>query len=114
MRQLSLKNITTVLFAFIVYSCSTIFCKYASLYEFLSFAYILFLGGSVILLGVYAVLWQKVLSFMELNKAFLCKSITIVFILLFSLLFFGEHITLNNVIGAVFIIFGLVVLAWKK
>ena len=67
MRQLSLKNITTVLFAFIVYSCSTIFCKYASLYEFLSFAYILFLGGAVILLGVYAVLWQKVLSFMELN-----------------------------------------------
>lgn len=65
----------------------------------------------MVALGLYAVLWQKVLSFMPLNKAFLCKSICIVFTLGISYWMFAENITLNNILGAIIIILGLVVLA---
>lgn len=108
------QNIVILIGAFIVYSCSSLFSKLASQYEFLSLPYCIFFGGVLVALGTYAVLWQKVLSFMELNKAFLCKSITILIILSFSFLFFGEKITIYNIIGASFIILGLIVLVWKK
>lgn len=103
-----------ILLAFIIYSSSSIFSKYASLHDFLSLEYLCFFACVLFSLGVYAILWQKVLSYMELNKAFLCKSITILFILAFSVLLFDETLTINNLIGAVFIIIGLIFLAWKR
>lgn len=103
-----------ILLAFIVYSCSSVFSKLASKYDFLSQKYLLSFACVVVSMGIYAILWQKVLSFMALNKAFLCKSITIVFILMISFVGFKETITINNIIGAGLIISGLCILAWKK
>lgn len=65
------------------------------------------------MLSFYAILWQRILSFMSLHKAFLCKSVTIIMILLSSVLFFEENITTNNIIGAGLIMSGLGVLAWR-
>ena len=103
-----------LLFAFAIYSCTGVFSKLASKQAFLSIPYILYFGCVVGTLGVYAVLWQKILSFMPLNKAFLCKSICIVFALGISYWMFAETITLYNILGASIIILGLIVLAWKK
>ena len=103
-----------IILSFLVYSCTGIFSKLASQHAFLSIPYILYFGCVVGTLGLYAVLWQKVLSFMPLNKAFLCKSICIVFTLCISYWMFAETITLNNIFGAIIIILGLIVLAWKK
>lgn len=103
-----------IVIAFLIYSLSAVFCKYTSQCDFLSLSYCLFLSGVVVSLGIYAILWQKVLSFMQLNKAFLCKSITIVFILGLSVWLFKEKVTMNNLIGVVCIVSGLVVLSWKK
>ena len=114
MKKTLLNKVLLIVIAFIVYSVSTIFSKLASQREFLSLPYILFICGVVASLGIYAVLWQKVLAFMQLNKAFLCKSITIFFILAISVFLFGEQVSMNNMIGTGCIISGLVVLAWKK
>jgi drug/metabolite transporter (DMT)-like permease len=65
-------------------------------------------------LGFYAVLWQKVLEVYPLNKAFLCKSVTIIIILALSHYLFGETISLNNILGAILIILGIGMLSWKK
>lgn len=107
-------QISLLIIAFIVYSCSSIFSKRASLYDFLSFNYIFSLGGVFLALATYAVLWQKVLTFMPLNKAFLFKSITILFILFISHFMYFEDITIYNMVGSAFIIMGLVVLSCKK
>ena len=114
MKKSLLNKVLLILIAFIVYSVSSIFSKLASQHEFLSLPYVLFFCGVVASLGIYALLWQKVLAFMQLNKAFLCKSITIIFILAISVFLFGEQVSMNNLIGAGLIISGLVVLAWKK
>ena len=112
--QLTLKQYTLLLIAFLVYSCTGIFTKLASMQEFLSLEYITFFGCVVLMLGLYAVLWQKVLSFMPLNKAFLFKSISILITLGYSYLLFSETITLYNIIGACIIISGLIILSWEK
>lgn len=114
MKGCTIRRIFLLLFSFLIYSCTGIFSKLASQKAFLSIPYILYFGCVIVTLGLYAVLWQKVLSFMPLNKAFLCKSICIVFTLGISYWMFAETITLNNILGAIIIIFGLVVLAWKK
>lgn len=114
MKNSYISNLLLLVVTFLVYSCSTIFSKLASQYEFLSTKYMLYFVGVVLMLFLYAVLWQKVLSFMELNKAFLCKSVTILIVLFFSYFIFGETVTINNLIGASLIIMGLINLAWEK
>lgn len=55
--------------------------------HFLSWSYLCGLFGALFTLGLYAILWQKILSFMPLNKAFLCKSVTILMVLAVSAFF---------------------------
>lgn len=114
MKGFTIERTFLLLTAFLIYSCTGISSKLASRHAFLSISYILYFGCVVGTLGLYAVLWQKVLSFMPLNKAFLCKSICIVFTLCISYWMFAETITFNNILGASIIVLGLVVLAWKK
>lgn len=98
---------------FLVYALSSVFSKVASGHAFLSAGYVASLSGVLLAMGLYAVLWQKVLSWMPLGRAYLCKSTTIVFLLCISNFLFGEAVTLNNVLGSLLIMSGLAVLVWK-
>lgn len=109
-----IKSLSLLILTFLTYSSSSIFTKLASMQTPMSFAYIACFAGAIAVLGLYAILWQKVLSFMPLNKAFLCKSITLILGLLVAHFLFAEVITLYNIIGAAFIICGLVALSWKQ
>lgn len=103
-----------VALTFIVYASCSIFSKSAALCDFLSVGYILNVCGVIGALALYAVFWQKLLIWMPLNKAFLLKSSTIIIILMISHYFFGETITLFNVVGAILIITGIITLSWTK
>jgi len=107
-------HILIIVVAFLIYSLTGVFSKLASMHEFLSIKYIVFFSCVLLMLGLYAILWQRVLSFMPLHKAFLCKSICIVITLAISYFVFAETLTLNNILGAACIISGLVVLSWQK
>lgn len=111
---LSQSRLLLLVLAFTFYTISGIGCKLVSMHDFMSLCYIVLMLFVVLILGIYAILWQKVLSFMPLNKAFLCKSVTILMILAISALVFNETVTTNNIIGAGFIMSGLGVLAWKE
>lgn len=100
--------------AFSLYVLSGAFSKLASQHPFLSLSYIGYFSCVFFTLGLYAIFWQRILSFMQLNRAFLCKSITIVMLLIISRYYFNENVSLKNIIGAGFIISGLIVLAWRK
>lgn len=111
--KISLKHIVYLLVTFMLYAFTGVFTKLASLQPFLSWSYIFYFGCVLAMLGSYAILWQKVLSFMPLNKAYLFKSVSILFVITYSVLLFEEQITVNNIIGTCFILSGLTVLAWK-
>lgn len=95
----------------LIYSCTAIFTKMASRQEMFSWPYLLWIGGAVGVLGVYALLWQQVITRMPLSTAYMFKGTSLIFVLLISALLFSEAITLNNVIGAVIIITGIVLFA---
>ena len=77
----------------------------------LSWPYLFWIAGAIGVMGVYALLWQQVITRMPLSTAYMFKGTSLIFVLLISALLFGEAISLNNVIGAVIIIVGIVLFA---
>ena len=109
MKSLSISSLFLLLMAFAVYSTTGIFSKLASMQDFLSMGYCSFLGLVILMLAIYAILWQIILKSTPLAQAFLFKSSTVIFALLFASCLFDEQVTLQNLIGASIIIAGIVV-----
>jgi drug/metabolite transporter (DMT)-like permease len=63
----------------------------------------------VILLFGYAIIWQQVIKPFEISKAYSHRGVLILWGLLWSVVFFGDTIKWNNLVGAVIIIIGIVV-----
>ena len=103
-----------VLLSFFIYSCSGVLMKLASRQVFFSMWYLLYFGLALFDLILFAILWQKILSIMPLNKAILYKSVTLVFSLFFAFFIFGENVTQNNIFGVVLIIVGIITLSMRK
>ena len=114
MGTLSVRNILFLCFAVAVYSASGFFSKMASRYDFLSCPYLLCLGGVVLVLGTYAILWQMALKEVPLNKAYLFRSLGVVYGLAIACYIFHESITWGNLIGGGIVLGGLLVLMSEK
>lgn len=95
----------------LIYACTSICTKMASRQEMLSWPYLFWIAGAVGVMGIYALLWQQVIVRMPISTAYMFKGTSLIFVLLFSVLLFGEAITLNNVIGAMVIIAGIILFA---
>ena len=114
MGTLSVRNILFLCFAVAVYSASGICTKRASRYDFLSCPYLLCLGGVVLVLGTYAILWQMALKEVPLNKAYLFRSLGVVYGLAIAFFVFQETITWRNLLGGGIVLGGLLVLMTEK
>lgn len=60
--------------------------------------------------GVYAVFWQQSLKHFDVNIAYAHRSVYNIWSLLWSVVIFGEKITVGNVLGTLLIIFGILVI----
>ena len=89
------------------FSFCGVFSKLASQNEFLSMKFIIFYGISILILGIYAILWQQILKKFSLTTAFFNKAITIIWGMLWGIIFFKETITLNMIIGAIIVLIGV-------
>ena len=67
-------------------------------------------GLVVLLLGVYALLWQQVIKRFELSVAYANKAITLLWALVWGILNFHEEITPGKVIGILLVMAGIYVL----
>ena len=104
------ENIKTYLLLHIILfgiSLSSVCSKMAAKQEFLSFKFMLFYGLVLFILFVYAIAWQQVLKKLPLVTAYANKAVTVIWGLVFGLVFFQEKITVQKVIGAVIIILGV-------
>ena len=106
---MSLTTFLILQFTVLIYSLSSVFSKYASREAFLSFRYILFIGLIVFCLGIYAILWQQILKKVKLTAAFANKGITIIWNILLGYLIFAEKVNVTNIIGALVVLAGIVV-----
>jgi len=97
-----------------VYSVSNVFSKLAADAEFLSWQFVLCYGMVLAILGVYAIGWQQVIKRMPLTTAYANKAVTIVWGILFGMLFFGETVTPLMLLGALVIVAGIVLYALEE
>ena len=94
--------------ALLIYSTSGLFSKNASQHPFGSLPFILFYAGMIMVLGIYALLWQQVIKRMDVTTAYANKAVTVVWGVVLGILFFREKVTLRQVIACGVIIFGTV------
>ena len=94
-----------------LYAVGGIFSKKASGAVFLSKEYVLCYGMILGVLAVYAIFWQQLLKKLPLTIAMANKSVTVIWGMLFGMLFFHEKITLSNLLGGLLIIVGICIVA---
>lgn len=93
-----------------LYALTSLCSKFASGMEFFSLEWILVYGLQIFILGIYAILWQQILKRMNLNFAYANKSLALVWGMLFGVLIFKESISVWNILGAVIVLIGVIVM----
>ena len=93
----------------LIYTMSGIFAKLASGQGFMSWGFILFYGGEIAILGIYAILWQQIIKKTDLSLAYANRAVALLWSMLWAFLFFEETITLKNIIGVIIVIIGTVI-----
>lgn len=91
-----------------LYSVGGICSKMAAGENFPSMRFFLFYGGLLIVLGIYAIGWQQAIKRIPLSVAFSNKAVTLLWGLFWGHLFFEEVITIGKLLGAIFIMLGIV------
>ena len=109
--MISILKYLALIGTFFIYTTSGVFSKLASQHDFLSLEYIAFLGCTVGVLGVYAILWQQIIKRMDISLAYMFKGTGVIFGLALAHFVFGETITTTNIIGAIIIICGITLYA---
>lgn len=91
----------------LIYSMGAILSKLASKQTFLSVKFILLYGAVLFILFFYAIMWQQVLKRLPLVTAYANKSVTVIWGLIWGLIFFHETITISKLLGVAIIIVGV-------
>ena len=98
---------------FLIYAASSVCGKLAAGETFLSPRFLLFYGGMLLFLAVYALGWQQAIKRLSLTVAYASKAVTVIWGLIAGLLFFGEQLSPGKVIGAVMVIAGVILFAFS-
>lgn len=110
-KEVSNKKISAPMFFVIqgtvcLYTSSGIAAKLASGYPFLSWEFGLCYGIEIVILGLYAVMWQQVIKRVDLSVAYANRSLSIFWSMLWAVWLFDDVITLNNIFGILLILVG--------
>ena len=101
------------LFLFIgvfVYSIATIFLKFASNKSFLTKEYIFNILMALLFLGIYAIIWQQILKYIQLSVALSFKPVALILNLFWSIYIFNESYDVKVFIGILLIICGIFIM----
>ena len=93
---------------FIIFSFSAVFFKKASSFKFYSKDFNWFAILGLVMMFIYALLWQQILKRFTLIVAFSHKVFIYFWILLWSAVFFNEKVTLFNIAGLLIISIGVI------
>lgn len=97
------------LIAILVESFSSVCLKLAGRFPVFSSGYVFYYFGAIMIMGIYAVLWQLLLEHLPLTTAYLRKGMSYIFLYLWAYVLFGEHISPMQWIGTAIILAGMVI-----
>ena len=92
----------------LILSLSGLCAKFAAQNDFLSFKFVFGYGLVIANLGIYAIVWQQIIKHLPLTTAYANKAVNIVWGILWGMLFFGEQLKWNMIVGAIIVIIGVV------
>ncbi len=110
MKKEKIKNIFLLQLAFFIYSLSSLFSKTATQNNPTLDHIIFFYSLSLVMLGIYAIIWQQILKKMSLSVAFSNKGVIIIWGMIWSALIFKEKMTIGMIVGSLIIILGIIVM----
>lgn len=95
----------------VLYSLCSIFGKLAAGQEFMSLGFVLYYGGMILVLGLYALGWQQVIKRLPLTTAYANRAVTVVWGIVWGVLLFGERLSPQKVVGALVVLVGVALFA---
>ena len=104
------KDIFMLQGVFFIYSINSIVAKFASGREPFSVPFLALYGLELVILGIYAILWQQVIKKFELSVAYANKAVTLIWGMIWGSLIFKEQITFAKVAGILLVVAGIVIL----
>lgn len=93
----------------LIYSLTGVCSKLAGRSVFLSPSFFLWYGTMIFIMAIYAVGWQQILKRLPLSTAFANKAATLVWSVVFGVLFFQEQLKLNQIVGCIVAVTGVVI-----
>ena len=107
MKSNKVKDYILLYLAFFLFSFTSVMNKLASGYDLFSLLFFLFYGLGLLILLIYAVLWQKVLARFDLAVAYANRPVVTLLGVVWGILLFREVLTWNMVLGAGIILCGI-------
>lgn len=109
MKKISWKTIGLLQLVVMIYTLSSVAAKLASGQEAFSFAFFLFYGIEILILGIYAIAWQQIIKRCDLSVAYANRSMAILWSLIWTVIFFHETLTLKNIAGVLIVFAGTMI-----
>ena len=113
MKKIGLKQIILLQAIIVIYTVSGIMAKFASAGETIE-KIILFFGLDLLLLGVYAILWQQMIKIFDLSVAYANRAMALLWSAVWARIIFGEQVSLKQMCGIVLVIIGTVIINTEK
>lgn len=108
-QSVSIKNILILQAVVVVYTLSSVVAKFATGKELFSLSFFLFYGLEIVILGIYAILWQQMIKRFDLSVAYANRAMAIVWSAVWAIVLFHDVLALKQVIGIGFVVLGTVI-----
>lgn len=93
-----------------VYSMNSIAAKLASGESGLTPRFVAFCAVEVLILGIYAILWQQAIKHFDISVAYANKAMVLLWGLLWGVVFFRDRISAGKLAGIAMVIAGVILI----
>jgi len=108
-RNITIKNIVILQAVVIIYTLSSVVAKIATGKELFSFSFFLFYGIEIMILGIYAILWQQMIKRFDLSVAYANRAMAIVWSAVWAIVLFKDVLAIKQIVGIAFVVLGTVI-----
>lgn len=106
---ISVKNILILQAVVVIYTLSSVVAKFATGQELFSFSFFLFYGLEILILGIYAILWQQMIKRFDLSVAYANRAMALLWSAVWAIVLFHDTLALKQVLGIAFVVLGTVI-----
>ncbi len=103
------KNIVILQAVVVIYTLSSVVAKFATEEKLFSFSFFLFYGLEILILGIYAILWQQMIKKFELSVAYANRAMALLWSAVWAILLFRESLDGKQLLGILLVIAGTMI-----